>query len=117
MCLDMKSLSIQSKNTICLLSEYKNLKDFFKKVKDIKGLQQVLTHKVSSMSVQENCKQLQSDLKSQGLILCCLSSVMTSGHLSRLSQLPFHAKKENSTRINETEAIQPSKESITVIAK
>lgn len=100
--LDMKSLSIQSKNTICLLREYQNLKDFFKKVNGIKGLKQVLTHKVSPMSVQKNCKQLRSDLKSQ---VNPPLSVMASGHPSRLSQFPFHAKKENSTQINETAAI------------
>lgn len=61
--LDMKSLSVQSKNTSCLLREYQNLEDFFfkKKVKHIKVLQQVLTHKVSSMSVHgiaNNCNQI-----------------------------------------------------------
>lgn len=64
--LDLKSLSVQSKNTICLLREYQNLKGCFKKVKDIKGSKQVLTHKVSSMSVQENCKQAPSALQSGG---------------------------------------------------
>lgn len=64
MCLDMKSLSIQSKNTTCLLREYQNAKDIFRKVKDIKVLQQVLAHEASSMSVQENWKWLWSELKS-----------------------------------------------------
>lgn len=64
---DTKPLSTQSKNTICLLRENQNSKGFLRKVRGIKGLQQVLTHKVASMSVQKNCKQPRLDLESEGV--------------------------------------------------